>query len=214
MSLGRSRGLFDDDSGASSGGASKGMIAYIDGGSRGNPGPAGYGVYVTDAEGHKLAELSDFLGVQTNNFAEYSGLIAALEYAVEHGYGTVKVVSDSELLVKQMKGQYKVRSEALQDIYNEAKALVRKLDRFEICHVLRHLNKDADRLANQAMDRGMGRGGANRSQAETAVRADAYAKPPLQKENRELRGFVRDGVVEFTGEKFPDGVFVVVRRAR
>lgn len=199
------------------------MVAHIDGGSRGNPGPAGYGVYVTDGEGRRLAELSDFLGVQTNNFAEYSGLVAALEYAVEQGYGTVKVVSDSELLVKQMKGQYKVRSEALLEIYNEAKALVRKLDRFEIRHVLRHLNKDADRLANDAMDRGMGRGGSasspmvSGSEARTGstVRADAYAKPPVKAEEiRELRGFVRDGVVEFTGEKFPDGVFVVVRRAR
>lgn len=180
------------------------MVAHVDGGSRGNPGPSGYGAYITDAEGKRLAELSEFLGVQTNNFAEYSGLIAALEYAVEHGYGTVKVVSDSELLVKHMKGQYKVRSEALLSIYGEAKALIRKLDRFEIRHVLRRLNKDADRLANDAMDRGMGR-------ASTA-KADAYAKAP--EEIKELRGFVREGVVEFTGDKFPDGVFVVVRRAR
>ncbi len=184
------------------------MTAHVDGGSRGNPGPSGYGAYITDGEGKRVAELSEFLGVQTNNFAEYSGLIAALEYAVEHGYGTVKVVSDSELLVKQMKGQYKVRSEALLSIYNEAKALIRKLDRFEIRHVLRHLNKDADRLANDAMDRGMGR-------AASAPAANAYAKPPVEREAiKELRGFVRDGVVEFTGEKFPDGVFVVIRRAR
>ena len=131
---------------------------------------------------------------------------------MEHGYRTVKVVSDSELLVKQIKGQYKVRSEALLSIYNEAKALIRKLDRFEIRHVLRHLNKDADRLANDAMDRGMGRAGAARAEAPVA---NAYAKPPVEREAiKELRGFVRDGVVEFTGEKFPDGVFVVVRRAR
>jgi ribonuclease HI len=183
------------------------MIVHIDGGSRGNPGPAGYGAYITDGEGKRLAELSDFLGVQTNNFAEYSGLIAALEYAVEHGYNSVKVVSDSELLVKQMKGQYKVRSEALLAIYTEAKALVRKLQHFEIRHVLRHLNKDADRLANEAMDRGTGK--ADRT------RADAYAKPPVAREEiKELRGFVTDGRVEFTGEKFPDGVFVIIRRAR
>ena len=191
------------------------MIAHVDGGSRGNPGPAGYGAYITDGEGRRVAELSDFLGVQTNNFAEYSGLIAALEYAVEHGYGTVKAVSDSELMVKQMKGQYKVRSEALLAIYNEAKALVRKLDRFEIRHVLRHLNKDADRLANDAMDRGTARDGRAETAKPSAPRADAYAKPPVKPEEiKELRGFVRDGVVEFTGEKFPDGVFVVVRRAR
>jgi len=223
MSIGKTGGLFDEEPGAAAGGEkSKVMVAHVDGGSRGNPGPAGYGAYITDGEGRRLAELNDFLGVQTNNFAEYSGLIAALEYAVEHGYGTVKAVSDSELMVKQMKGQYKVRSEALLAIYGEAKALVRKLDRFEIRHVLRHLNKDADRLANEAMDRGMKRAApAGADSARTgavraeAPRADAYAKPPVKPEEiKELRGFVREGVVEFTGEKFPDGVFVVVRRAR
>jgi ribonuclease HI len=203
MPFGKTGGLFSDEPEPVRE-TSKVMVAHVDGGSRGNPGPSGYGAYITDAEGKRLAELSEFLGVQTNNFAEYSGLIAALEYAVEHGYGTVKVVSDSELLVKHMKGQYKVRSEALLSIYGEAKALIRKLDRFEIRHVLRRLNKDADRLANDAMDRGMGR-------ASTA-KADAYAKAP--EEIKELRGFVREGVVEFTGDKFPDGVFVVVRRAR
>jgi len=183
------------------------MVAHIDGGSRGNPGPAGYGAYIADAEGRRLAELSEFLGVQTNNFAEYSGLIAALEYAVEHGYSRVQIISDSELLVKQMKGQYKVRSESLLAIYQEARALVRRLERFEIRHVLRHLNKDADRLANAAMDRGMG--------SASTARADAYAKPPAAREEiKELRGYVTDGRVEFTGEKFPDGVFVVIRRAR
>lgn len=197
----------DEPEPAAAGPSSKVMVAHVDGGARGNPGPSGYGAYITDGEGKRVAELSEFLGVQTNNFAEYSGLIAALEYAVEHGYGTVKVVSDSELMVKQMKGQYKVRSEALISIYGEAKALIRKLDRFEIRHVLRHMNKDADRLANEAMDYGMGR-------ANTA-KADAYAKPPVEREEiKEVRGFVRDGVVEFTGEKFPDGVFVIVRRAR
>jgi ribonuclease HI len=240
MPFAKSGGLFDDDPATHDSAVRGGkvMIAHIDGGSRGNPGPAGYGAYITDGEGRKLAELSDFLGVQTNNFAEYSGLLAALEYAVEHGYATVKVVSDSELLVKQMKGQYKVRSEALAAIYNEARALVRKLDRFEIRHVLRHLNKDADRLANEAMDRGMGRRGEARVEAtrsgapaNRAARgepsgkifpagADAFATPPginpaaPREPMRELRGFVRGGVVEFTGEKFPDGVFVIVRRAR
>lgn len=216
MPIGKTGRLFDDAD-AGGGPSSKVMIAHVDGGSRGNPGPAGYGAYITDSEGKRLAELGEFLGVQTNNFAEYSGLVAALEYAVEHGYGTVKVVSDSELLVKQMKGQYKVRSEALLAIYGEAKALIRKLERFEIRHVLRHLNKDADRLANAAMDRGMGRTPSPRvgSAPTLGHQADAYAKPPVEREEiKELRGFVREGVVEFTGEKFPDGVFVVVRRAR
>lgn len=204
MPIEKTGGLFGDEPAQTDG---KTIIAHIDGGSRGNPGPAGYGAYITDSDGRPLAELCDFLGVQTNNFAEYSGLIAALEYAVEHGYRSVKIVSDSELLVKQIKGQYKVRSEALLSIYAEAKAMIRKLEHFEIRHVLRHLNKDADRLANQAMDRGQ--------RGVSTAAANAYAKPPVEREEiKELRGFVRGGVVEFTGEKFPDGVFVVIRRTR
>src|SRR5947199_9089042 len=85
-------------------------VAYIDGGARGNPGPAGYGVVITDASGKKLEELSQFLGHRTNNFAEYSGLLAALDYAVRNGLKDFKVLSDSELLVKQILGEYKVRS--------------------------------------------------------------------------------------------------------
>jgi ribonuclease HI len=180
------------------------LIAHVDGGARGNPGPAGFGVYLQDGKGKCVAELSEFLGIQTNNFAEYSGLMAALEYAHQHGFKQVKVVSDSELLVKQIKGIYKVKSDSLIDIYREAKQLINKLDRFEIQHVLRHLNKDADRLANDAMDKGMGRARLDR--------ADAYAKPP--QELKEVRGFVRNGVVEFVDEKLPDGIFVLVRPAR
>jgi len=133
------------------------LVAHIDGGARGNPGPAGYGVLLCDESGKKVAELSEFLGVQTNNFAEYSGLVAALAYTLKHGHTALEVASDSELLVKQIKGEYKVRSESLQEIHHEARALIRKLKAFRIRHVLRERNKDADRLANAAMDRGMGR---------------------------------------------------------
>src|ERR1035437_797797 len=133
------------------------IVAYIDGGSRGNPGPAGYGVAINDAAGRRIAELSDYLGVQTNNFAEYSGLLAALEYAVKHGHKALKVVSDSELLVKQTRGEYKVRNETLQQMAHEARELIRKLDSFQIRHVLREQNREADGLANQAMDSGTGR---------------------------------------------------------
>src|SRR3954464_7859642 len=87
------------------------IVAHVDGGARGNPGPSGYGAYITDAKGARLAELSEYLGHQTNNFAEYSGLVAALEWALSHGHKAVKIVSDSELLVKQIKGEYKVKSE-------------------------------------------------------------------------------------------------------
>jgi len=202
MTVARNGGLFDDGPAVED--KLRTLVAHVDGGSRGNPGPAGYGAYLMETDGTKVAELCDFLGVQTNNFAEYSGLVAALEYAIKHGYSAVKIVSDSELLVKQMKGQYKVRSEALLAIYNEARALVRKLDRFEVRHVLRHLNKDADRLANLAMDRGMGK--------VSTDRADAYAKPPVAP--AEVRGFVRNGVVVFTGEALPDGCYVRVRREK
>ena len=206
--------LFDSDRSDSNFPAQH-MVAHVDGGARGNPGPSGYGAYIQDQDGSVLAELSEFLGAQTNNFAEYSGLVAALEYALQHGYRAVKVVSDSELLVKQIKGQYKVRSESLLPIYEEAKSLIKQLDAFQIRHVLRHLNKDADRLANEAMDRGM--------KSARTDRADAYAKPPAQNSDsantnspamKEVRGFVRNGVVEFTGDALPDGIFVYVRPAR
>jgi probable phosphoglycerate mutase len=206
--------LFDSDRSDSPNFPSQHIVAHIDGGARGNPGPAGFGAYIQDENGRVLAELSEFLGAQTNNFAEYSGLIAALEYAVQHGYRAVKVISDSELLVKQIKGQYKVRSESLLPIYEEAKALIKQLDAFQVKHVLRHLNKDADRLAINAMDRGL--------KTARTDRADAYAKPPAQSSAnasansapKEVRGFVRNGVVEFTGDALPDGIFVYVRPAR
>jgi ribonuclease HI len=149
---------------------SGGITAYCDGGSRGNPGPSGYGVSIEDATGRPVAELSEFLGVKTNNFAEYSGLLAALEYALHKGYRRLRVVADSELMVKQMKGQYRVNSPDLRPLWEEAKRRVAGLESFEIQHVLRGKNKRADALANQAMDRGSGRmvrelGGAEASAA-------------------------------------------------
>jgi ribonuclease HI len=128
--------------------------AHVDGGARGNPGPAGYGVAITDASGHPIAELSEYLGHRTNNYAEYQGLLAALRYAAENQIKALKVISDSELMVRQMKGIYKVRHPELRKLYDEAQQLVRRLEHFEISHALREHNKTADRLANQAMDRG------------------------------------------------------------
>jgi ribonuclease HI len=133
------------------------LIAHIDGGARGNPGPAGYGAVLHDEAGKKVAELSEFLGHQTNNFAEYQGLIAALEYANMHGPKALKVISDSELLVRQIKGIYKVKNPTLKDLHARAKELISKLDWFSIGHALREQNQEADRLANAAMDRGTGR---------------------------------------------------------
>ncbi|MGD0975614.1 MAG: ribonuclease HI family protein [Candidatus Korobacteraceae bacterium] len=180
------------------------IVAYIDGGSRGNPGPSGYGVAINDAAGRRIAELSDYLGVQTNNFAEYSGLLAALEYAVKHGHKALKVVSDSELLVKQMRGEYKVRNETLQQMAQEARGLIRKLESFQIRHVLRAQNREADGLANQAMDSGTGR----KTVAQTATAQPAAEAP------REVNGRVVNGRVEFLDGSLPEGTRVKVRPVR
>ena len=131
--------------------------AHCDGGARGNPGPAGYGAVIQDDHGTILAELSEFLGMRTNNFAEYSGLLACLQYALDHHHPSLRVVSDSELMVKQIQGKYKVNSPDLRPLWQEARNRIARLEAFEISHALRHKNKDADRLANQAMDRGMNR---------------------------------------------------------
>jgi len=128
------------------------VIANIDGGARGNPGPAAYGVVVRSARGDVLAELSDYLGLQTNNFAEYSGLLAALEYAAQARYQSIKILSDSELLVRQMQGRYKVNSPGLKPLFDRAQRLVDKFHVFAIEHVLRERNKEADRLVNKVLD--------------------------------------------------------------
>ncbi|HZM61309.1 MAG TPA: ribonuclease HI family protein [Vicinamibacterales bacterium] len=128
-------------------------IANIDGGSRGNPGPAGYGVRVEQPDG-TIVELKEFLGTCTNNVAEYSGLLAALRWAAEHGVSQLRIRSDSELLIKQMRGEYRVKNPGLQPLYEEARALARTIGRVTFEHVRREFNKDADRLANEAMDQG------------------------------------------------------------
>jgi ribonuclease HI len=133
------------------------LVAHSDGGARGNPGPAGYGVVIQDEAGRKVAALSQYLGHQTNNVAEYQGLIAALEYAIAHGHKALKVVSDSELLVRQIKGIYKVKNLTLQELHGRAKELIAELAWFSIDHALREHNREADELANHAMDQGMGR---------------------------------------------------------
>lgn len=180
------------------------LIAHSDGGARGNPGPAGYGVVIQDESGRTVAALSEYLGHQTNNFAEYQGLIAALEYALKHGPKALKVISDSELLVRQIKGIYKVKNPTLQDLHARAKELIRKLDWFSIGHAMREHNQDADRLANEAMDRGMGRSAAR-------VAADEPARPLARSLPQEFEGIVRQGKVELETGSLPDGTRVQVR---
>src|SRR5271163_739460 len=166
------------------------LVAHSDGGARGNPGPAGYGVVIQDESGRKVAHLSEYLGHQTNNFAEYQGLIAALEYAVQHGPKALKLISDSELLVRQIKGIYKVKNAALKDLHARAKELIVQLDWFSIGHVLRGHNQQADELANAAMDKGTGR-------AEKSVGARVPARATTTAaENKELNGTVRNGKIE------------------
>ena len=129
------------------------IVAYTDGGSRGNPGPAGYGVRLEDAHGALVAELSGALGVATNNVAEYHGLLAALEWARDHRVTNLRVRSDSELLVKQMNGLYRVKHPGLQPLHRQARLLAHELGRVTFEHVRREQNAEADRLANEAMDR-------------------------------------------------------------
>jgi probable phosphoglycerate mutase len=128
------------------------ITVYTDGGSRGNPGPAGYGVRIEDEQGALIEELHASLGVTTNNVAEYRALIAALEWALAHGHTQVRVRADSELLVKQMRGEYRVKHPGLQPLYAEARALAARIGRVTYEHVRREANKEADRLANAAMD--------------------------------------------------------------
>jgi ribonuclease HI len=126
-------------------------VAHIDGGARGNPGPAGYGVRIEHEDG-TVVDLKASLGVCTNNVAEYRGLLAALAWAAERGVGRLRVRSDSELLVRQMRGQYRVKSAGLRPLYAEARALAARIGRVTFEHVRRELNQAADRLANEAMD--------------------------------------------------------------
>jgi ribonuclease HI len=126
-------------------------LANIDGGSRGNPGPAAYGAYITLADGSNV-ELKGFLPHSTNNVAEYNGLLAALRWAVEHNVATLHIRADSELLVKQMEGQYRVKNAGLRPLFEEATALVRQIGHVTFEHVRREFNKEADRLCNEAMD--------------------------------------------------------------
>ena len=126
--------------------------AYIDGGARGNPGPAGYGVRVEAADGTLLAELHGGLGIATNNVAEYNGLLAALKWAVDHDEREIHIRADSELLVKQMRGEYKVKHPGLQPLYVRARLLVMELEKVVFEHVRREHNKEADRLSNLGMD--------------------------------------------------------------
>ena len=127
-------------------------LLYTDGGARGNPGPAAYGFVLETEDGTVLAAEGEAIGTATNNVAEYSGLIAGLRKAIELQVPDIEVVSDSELMVKQMRGEYRVKNEALRDLYEQAVRLADKLGNVEYRHVKRAHNELADRLVNDALD--------------------------------------------------------------
>jgi len=187
--------------------------ANIDGGSRGNPGPAAYGVVIRDAKGDIVARLKKYIGRMTNNVAEYYGLIAALDYMQSQGIKALRIESDSELLVKQMRGQYKVRSPELQPLFERARKMSQALESFRIDHVYREQNREADALANEAMDEVEG------GSAKSAKAAAAAAPTPAPKsetrapvgEVRKIRARFRSGVLYLLEDvDLPDGVEVDV----
>ncbi len=176
--------------------------ANIDGGSRGNPGPAAYGVVVRDARGEIVARLKKFIGQNTNNVAEYYGLIAALDYAQSHGIRALRIESDSELLVKQMRGQYKVKSADLRPLFERARKMAQALESFRIDHVYREQNHEADALANQALD--------ETSKSAGGATNNTESMPPKP---AAIRCFARykDGVLQPQGPlDLPDGAHVEI----
>ena len=205
--------------------ASDWFTAHCDGGSRGNPGPAGYGAVIEDPRGRVVARLSEFLGKQTNNFAEYSSLLAVLRWAIENGVKNLKVVSDSELMVNQMKGRYKVGSPSLKPLWEEARRLASRLRGFQMTHTLRNGNQEADKLANEAMDRSMGKKSTAAGGSGSPRNGGLFAVPPSgtpsapgakQTEPRPQRqvfeGLVKNGVVHLIEGELPDGILVKVIR--
>jgi ribonuclease HI len=213
--------LFEDST-SQKGDTSGWFTAHCDGGSRGNPGPAGYGAVIEDSKGHVVARLGAFLGIQTNNYAEYAGLLAVLKWAAENGVKRLRVVSDSELMVNQMNGRYKVASPVLRPLWEDARQMARRLESFEMTHTLRGGNKEADRLANEAMDRGMGknREPGNQLTGERSGSSDQGRNPnskpgklpPPKHERQVFEGYVKGGVVHLLEGELPDGIFVKVVR--
>jgi ribonuclease HI len=182
------------------------VIAHIDGASRGNPGPAAYAVVLETPDGEPLACFSKCLGRTTNNVAEYQGLLAALEYALDNGHRRLEVISDSELLVRQIQGRYKVKSPDLKPLYEQARERIGGFERFSIRHVLRAENRQADRLANEALE--------GTRELAPAGSAAGKAAPPAPPSLR-ARAVYRKGVLQFESElPLADGeeVEVEIRR--
>jgi ribonuclease HI len=179
--------------------------ANIDGGSRGNPGPASYGVVIRDPRGEIVARLKKYIGRMTNNVAEYYGLIAALDYAQSHGIRALRVESDSELLVKQMRGQYKVKNADLRPLFERAKKMSQALESFRIEHVYREQNREANALANEALDETSGASGT--PGAPSKAKASSTNSEP-----RRIRARFRSGILYLLEDVgLPDGIEVEVQ---
>ena len=193
--------------------------ANIDGGSRGNPGPASYGVIVRDGRGEVVAKLKKYIGRMTNNVAEYYGLIAALDYAESHSVRAIRIESDSELLVKQMRGQYKVKSEDLRPLFERALKMSKAFESFRIEHVYREQNREADALANEALDEVESKtpgapaakkaevAGSKKPEASSTKTEASSSKP----EPRKVQARFRGGVLYLLEDvELPDGMVVDV----
>ncbi len=199
----RGKGLFGDAA-AELKPAPAAYRANIDGGSRGNPGPASYGVVIRDPRGELVAKLKKYIGRMTNNVAEYYGLIAAMDYAQSHGVRAIRIESDSELLVKQMRGLYKVKSAELQPLFERAKKMSQAFDSFRIDHVYREQNREADTLANEALDETAGGSASSPS-------APRLETPSSRPEPRRIRARFRSGVLYLLEDvDLPDGTEVEI----
>ena len=130
-------------------------VLHTDGGARGNPGPAGIGVVLRDPNGEVIGEIAEGIGEATNNVAEYSALIAGLEMALAKGVTEIEVYMDSELVISQLKGEWKIKNDRLRSLAVKARALLNRFEQKSLQHVRRELNSDADKLANQGMDAAM-----------------------------------------------------------
>jgi ribonuclease HI len=179
--------------------------ANIDGASRNNPGPASYGVVIRDPRGEIVAKLKKYIGRMTNNVAEYYGLIAALDYAQSQGIPALRVESDSELLVQQMRGRYKVKSVGLRPLFERAKKMSQSFQSFRIDHIYREQNREADALANEALDETSGTPSASGSPSK----AKASSGNP---EPRRIPARFRGGILYLLEDvALPDGIEVEVQ---
>lgn len=170
--------------------------ANIDGGSRGNPGPASYGVVIRDPKGEIIARLKKYIGRMTNNVAEYYGLIAALDWAQSNQVRALRIESDSELLVKQMRGQYKVKSEDLKPLFERAKKMSQTFSSFRIDHVYREQNAEADALANEALDEVSGKASMETGKSKLENRNSSSANSSAASETKKLKARYYRGLLQ------------------